>query len=121
MSWYTELIGSEHLSKWEPNNGQIIDVRKLTAFLDLALEMAFLVQKILETEVGLVHVLSGIGSNLFVSAGGGIGIAVEGFQTSKKSACADMDRCGVIVRGGGVGRELAEGMDDLLWGLHQPR
>ena len=70
---------------------QRADVRKLTAFLDLALEVTFLVQKILETEVGLVHVLSGIGSNLFVGAGGGIGIAVEGFQTSEEGACADMD------------------------------
>ena len=70
---------------------QRADVRKLTAFLDLALEVTFLVQKILETEVGLVHVLSGIGSNLFVGAGGGIGIAVEGFQTSEEGTCADMD------------------------------
>jgi len=60
-------------------------------FLDLALEVAFLVQKILETEVGLVHVLSGIDSILFVGAGGGIGIAVEGFQTSEEGACMDMD------------------------------
>jgi hypothetical protein len=51
----------------------------LTAFLDLALEVTFLVQEVLETEVGLVHVVSGIGCNLFVGAGGGIGIAVEGF------------------------------------------
>jgi len=69
---------------------QRADVRKLTAFLDLALEVT-LVQRILETEVGLVHVLSGIGSNLFVGAGGGIGIAVEGFQTSEEGACVDMD------------------------------
>jgi hypothetical protein len=66
------------VSEWEPreNDG---DARKLTAFLDLALQMAFFVEKILETEVGLVHVVSGIGCDLFMGASGGIGIAIEGF------------------------------------------
>jgi len=81
--------------------------------------VAFFVEEILETEVGLVHVVSGIGRNLFMGTSGGIGIAIEGFQASKERACADMDRCRVIIRGG-VGSELAEGEDDLLclWGLH---
>lgn len=92
--------------------------RKLTAFLDLALQMAFLVEEILETEVGLVHVMSGIGSNLFVGASGGIGIAIEGLETGEEGACADVDRGWVVVRGCHVvivgGGELAEGEDDLL-------
>jgi hypothetical protein len=81
--------------------------------------VAFFVEKILETEVGLIHVMSGIGRNLFMGASGGIGIAIESFQASEEGACAYVDRCRVIVRGG-VGSELAEGEDDLLslWGLH---
>lgn len=84
--------------------------------------MAFFVEKILETEVGLVHVVSGIGRNLFMGASGCIGIAIESFQASEERACANMDRCRVIVRGG-AGGELAEGEDDLLclWGLHHCR
>jgi len=70
MSWYTELIGCEHLSIEQVGTEQRADIHKLTTFLDLALEVVFLEQKILKMEVGLVHVLSGIGSNLFVGAGG---------------------------------------------------
>lgn len=103
----TEQVGTE---QWVDYG----DARKLTAFFDLALEMTFLIQKVLETKVGLVHVVSGIGSNLFVGPGSGVGIAVEGFQTSEERACADVDGCGVVIRGGGVCRELAEGVDDLL-------
>ena len=81
--------------------------------------MAFFVEQVLETEVGLVHVVSGIGRNLFMGASCGIGIAIESFQASEEGACADMDRRRVVVRGG-VGSELAKGEDDLLclWGLH---
>jgi hypothetical protein len=93
--------------------------RKLTAFLDLSLQMAFLIEKILETEVGLVHVVSGVGSNLFVGASGSIGIAIEGLETGEEGACADVYRGWVVIWGGGGavvvgGGELAEGEDDLL-------
>jgi hypothetical protein len=81
--------------------------------------MAFFVEKVLETEVGLVHVVSGIGRNLFMGASSSIGIAIKSFQASEECACAYVDRCRVIVRGG-VGSKLAESEDNLLslWGLH---
>jgi hypothetical protein len=120
MSWYTELVrGVREQERGAEERVTDGDARKLTAFLDLTLEMAFLVEKILETEVGLVHVVSGIGGSLFMGAGGGVGIAIEGFQTGKEGACADVDGCGVVVRGGGIGRQVTEGVDDLLrGGLH---
>jgi hypothetical protein len=90
------------------------DARELAAFLDLALEMAFFVEKVLEAEVGLIHVVSGIGGDLLMSARGGVGIAIEGFQAGEEGACADMNGRGVVVRGGGGGGELAEGVDDLV-------
>ena len=80
--------------------------------------MAFLIKKILETEVGLIHVVSGIGGGLLMGASGGIGIAIESFQTGEECACTDVDRGGVVI-GGGAGGELTEGMNDLLWRLHQ--
>jgi hypothetical protein len=56
----------------------LVDRGELAAFLDLALKVAFLVEEVLETKVGLVHVMSGIGCDLFMGASGGIGFAVEG-------------------------------------------
>ena len=40
--------------------------------------MAFLIEQILEIEVGLVHLLPGSGGLLFARPGGGIGSSVEG-------------------------------------------
>ena len=115
MSWYTELVrGMREQERRTEERAADGDARKLTAFLDLTFQMAFLVEKILETEVGLVHVVSGIGGSLFMGAGGGVGIAIEGFQTGKEGACADVYGCRVIVRGGGIGRKVTEGVDDLL-------
>lgn len=54
------------------------DIRELTTLVDLALEVTFLIEEILETEVCLVHVLPGIGGRLFVGAGGDVGGSVEG-------------------------------------------
>lgn len=56
-------------------------IRKLATLVDLALEMAFLIKEILETEMGLVHVLPGIRGCLLVCAGGGVGGSVEGLET----------------------------------------
>jgi len=89
------------------------DVRELAALLYLALEVTFLVQKVLETEVGLVHVVSGVGCDLFMSASVGVGIAIESLQAGEESACANMNRSGVIVRGG-LGSEFVKGIDDAV-------
>lgn len=94
------------------------DARKLAALVDLTLEMAFLIEKVLETEVGLVHVVSGVSSDLFTSASCGVGIAVESFQTGEKCTRADVDGSRIIVWEG-VDSELTKCVDDEVWGLHQ--
>lgn len=63
-------------------------IRKLAALVDLALEVAFLIEEILETEVCLVHVLACICGSLFVCTGGGVGGPVEGLETSEEGAGA---------------------------------
>jgi hypothetical protein len=68
------------------------DARKLAAFLYLPLEMTFFVQEILETEVGLVHVVSCVCRDLLVSPSGGIGVAIESFQAGEESTGANMNR-----------------------------
>ena len=54
------------------------NIRELATLVDLALEVAFLVEEVLEAEVCLVHVLPGICGGLLVGAGGDIGGPVEG-------------------------------------------
>lgn len=53
------------------------DARELAALLDLALKVAFLVEEVLKTKVGLVHVLSGICGDLLVGTSGSVCLAVE--------------------------------------------
>jgi hypothetical protein len=50
----------------------------LAALLYLTLEVAFLVEQVLQTKVRLVHVMSRVGRDLFMLASSGIGLAVEG-------------------------------------------
>jgi hypothetical protein len=106
---------------WEPKKGiqkgSDDDARKLAAFLYLALEMTFFIQEILETEVGLVHVVSCVGRDLLVSASGGIGVSIESFQAGEESTGANMNRSWIIGRGG-LGSEFTEGVDDTVWRLH---
>jgi hypothetical protein len=80
--------------------------------------MAFLIEEVLETEVGLVHVMSGVSSDLFTSASRSVGIAVESFQTGEKCTRADVDGSRIIVWEG-VDNELTKCVDDGVWGLHQ--
>ena len=70
-------VTEEWLMDSNPGGGKQ-SVRELAAFLDLALEVAFLVEEVLETKVGLVHVMPGIRCDLFMGTSGGVGFAVEG-------------------------------------------
>jgi len=54
------------------------NARELTALLYLALEVTFLVEQVLKTKMGLVHVMSGIGSDLLMGTSSGISSAIEG-------------------------------------------
>ena len=77
--------------------------------------MTFLVEEVLEAEVGLVHLLARVGGGLLVRAGGMIGGAVEGLEAGEEGASADADGCGVMVEVGG-GDEVAESVELLVRG-----
>jgi len=49
----------------------------LAALLDLTLKVAFLIEEVLKTKMGLVHVMSGVGGDLFMGTSGSVGLAVE--------------------------------------------
>lgn len=70
-------------------------IRKLATLVDLALEVAFLIEEILEPEVCLVHVLPGIRGRLFVCAGGDVGGSIEGLEACEKGASAYVE-CGWV-------------------------
>lgn len=53
--------------------------------------MPLFIEKILELEMSLVHVISRICGELFVSASSGVGSTVESFEAGEKSACAELD------------------------------
>lgn len=99
------------------------DVRELTAFFNLALEVPFLIQQVLETQVRLVHLVARVGGRLLVCACGGVGRAVERLEACKEGAGADMDGGLVIGSDAGVG-EVAEVVEDMVgggrgWPVHE--
>jgi hypothetical protein len=100
-------------------DGNARDARKLAALVNLTLEMAFLIEEILETEVGLVHVVSSVSGDLFAGASCGIGIAVESFEASEKCAGTNVNSGGII-SWERLGCELTKGVDDGVGGLHHP-
>ena len=84
--------------------------RELAALLDLPLEVALLIQQVLQPEVGVVHLLARVGRGLLLRAGCAIGGAVEGLEAGEEGAGADADGGGVVVEVGG-GDEVAEGVE----------
>ena len=80
--------------------------------------MPFLVQEVLETEVGLIHLMAGVGGCLLVGPCGGIGGAVEGFEAGEEGGGADVEGGeGVWVERGDCGIcEVAEGAEDVVGG-----
>ena len=72
-------------------------IRELSALFNLALKMSFLVEKVLETEICLVHIVSCISSLLFVVAGGCVGGTVECLEASEERASTDMDDLRVLI------------------------
>jgi hypothetical protein len=74
--------------KWGSIIGERMNTRKLATLVDLPLEVTLFVEEILKTEMSLVHVLPCFGGRLFVGAGGGIGVPVQGLETSEECAGA---------------------------------
>lgn len=63
--------------------------------------MPLLVEKVLEPEVGVVHLLARVSGGLFVGARGMVGGPVECFESGEEGSCADGDEGGVVVEVGG--------------------
>lgn len=91
------LVDGATWGQGKRGEGEREDIRKLATLVDLALEVAFLVEEILETEVCLVHVLAGICGSLFVCAGSGVGGSVEVLETDEESAGAYVECSGVCI------------------------
>lgn len=77
--------------------------------------MPLFVEQILQAEVSLVHLMSGVGSRLLVCASGCIGGAIERLQTGEEGARTEMNRVGIVVEVGG-GDEVAKVVDDGVGG-----
>lgn len=73
------------------------NVRKLTTFFDLAFEMAFFIEQVLETKMRLVHLLPCVCCCLLVSAGGCIGMTVERLEACDESCGLDADCCLIYI------------------------
>lgn len=73
------------------HKGRSLYVRKLPTFLNLPLEVPFLVKEVLESEVGLVHVMASFTRCLFTRPRGCICSTVESLETRKESPSTDVD------------------------------
>lgn len=88
-------------------------IRELSTFLNLTLEVSFLVLQVLETQVGLIHFVASIGGGLLVGTCGTIGCSVERFEAGEEGAGAYAEG-GVVLVVWCVSDELSEVVEGVV-------